>query len=89
MPNSLHLQMGLICTYIFQSFVYSVLLRIKHHVEPKGLHMAEQILRKSGEMSSAKDLTWNYADVLKAVHARDEYVKTISTAAEQGTVVVV
>merc|ERR1712232_924897 len=51
-----------------------VMLRIKHHVQATGLHMAEQIGRTDGKMTSAKDLTWNYADVLKAMHARSEYM---------------
>lgn len=36
-----------------------------------GMHMNEQIDRKSGELRSATDLTWNYANVLKAMHVRD------------------
>eukprot|EP00928_Gymnodinium_smaydae_P018804 TRINITY_DN1716_c0_g3_i1.p1 TRINITY_DN1716_c0_g3~~TRINITY_DN1716_c0_g3_i1.p1 ORF type:complete len:551 (-),score=106.00 TRINITY_DN1716_c0_g3_i1:396-2048(-) len=36
-----------------------------------GLHMNEQIDRTSGALLSAKDLTWNYANVLKAMKARD------------------
>jgi glucoamylase len=35
-----------------------------------GLHMNEQIDRNSGSLTSAKDLTWNYANVLKAMKAR-------------------
>lgn len=35
-----------------------------------GLHMNEQIDRNSGLLTSAKDLTWNYANVLKAMQAR-------------------
>jgi len=36
-----------------------------------GLHMNEQIGRDDGHLTSAKDLTWNYANVLKAMKARD------------------
>jgi glucoamylase len=36
-----------------------------------GLHMNEQIGRDDGQLKSAKDLTWNYANVLKAMKARD------------------
>jgi len=61
-----------------------VMIRIKHHVEATGLHMAEQITRDEGQMSSAKDLTWNYANVLKALHARGEY----ALAAITNTIVV-
>jgi len=49
-----------------------VLVRIKHHVKQTNFHMAEQIDRNDGHMTSAKDLTWNYADILKAMHARKE-----------------
>jgi len=35
-----------------------------------GLHMNEQIARDDGHLTSAKDLTWNYANVLKAMKAR-------------------
>jgi len=57
-----------------------VLLRIKHHTEAGALHMAEQIDRGDGHMTSAKDLTWNYADVLKAVHARADYLSASAAA---------
>eukprot|EP00929_Paragymnodinium_shiwhaense_P040513 TRINITY_DN2114_c0_g1_i2.p1 TRINITY_DN2114_c0_g1~~TRINITY_DN2114_c0_g1_i2.p1 ORF type:complete len:319 (+),score=91.45 TRINITY_DN2114_c0_g1_i2:1-957(+) len=36
-----------------------------------GVHMNEQIGRDDGQLKSAKDLTWNYANVLKAMKARD------------------
>jgi glucoamylase len=36
-----------------------------------GMHMNEQIDRSSGKLLSAKDLTWNYANVLKAMKARE------------------
>merc|ERR1712048_319400 len=36
-----------------------------------GLHMNEQIDKNDGHLRSAKDLTWNYANVLKAMAARD------------------
>lgn len=35
-----------------------------------GMHMNEQIDRNTGVQLSAKDLTWNYANILKAVKAR-------------------
>ena len=35
-----------------------------------GMHMNEQIDRNTGKMTSARDLTWNYANVLKAMKAR-------------------
>jgi len=36
-----------------------------------GMHMNEQIGRDTGVLLSAKDLTWNYANVLKAMKGRD------------------
>merc|ERR1712232_1494019 len=51
-----------------------VMLRIKHHVAADDFHMREQIDRLHGHQLSAADLTWSYANVLKALHARDEYV---------------
>mmetsp|Transcript_81034 Transcript_81034/g.204010 ORF Transcript_81034/g.204010 Transcript_81034/m.204010 type:complete len:546 (+) Transcript_81034:69-1706(+) len=47
-----------------------VLLRIKHHVQADDLHMREQISRSDGSQTSARDLTWNYANMLKAFKAR-------------------
>jgi len=65
-----------------------IMLRIKHHVQNTGLHMAEQIGRNDGQMTSAKDLTWNYADVLKAVHTRSEFVALSLEHDNQATVLV-
>lgn len=44
-----------------------------------GLHMNEQIDKNDGHLRSAKDLTWNYANVLKAMAAR-EAVQTARVA---------
>eukprot|EP00437_Effrenium_voratum_P038501 CAMPEP_0181469382 /NCGR_PEP_ID=MMETSP1110-20121109/37989_1 /TAXON_ID=174948 /ORGANISM="Symbiodinium sp., Strain CCMP421" /LENGTH=589 /DNA_ID=CAMNT_0023594285 /DNA_START=77 /DNA_END=1847 /DNA_ORIENTATION=+ len=55
-----------------------VMLRIKHHVQATDLHMAEQISRHDGSMTSAKDLTWNYANMLKAFNARTAAAKAIA-----------
>jgi len=49
-----------------------VLLRIRKHVLGAGLHLAEQLDRATGQPMSAADLTWSYATVLKALHARPE-----------------
>jgi glucoamylase len=65
-----------------------VMLRIKHHVQATGLHMAEQIGRNDGKMTSAKDLTWNYADILKAVNARSEYVALSTDHIGEATILV-
>lgn len=57
----------------------SLLIRAKHHAGP-GLHMSEQIYRGNdkmppltvGQMVGVEDLTWSYASVLDALHARSE-----------------
>jgi len=45
-----------------------------------GVHMNEQIDRNTGEFTSAKDLTWNYANVLKAMKVRDAAVAAIAAS---------
>lgn len=49
-----------------------VLLRIREHIEPDDFHCQEQIDKNTGKQTSAKDLTWSYATVLKAMHARGQ-----------------
>lgn len=43
---------------------------VRAHANPDG-SLSEQIDRDSGYMTSARDLTWNYASVLTALDARD------------------
>ena len=50
-----------------------VMVRIRTHVAGAGFHLAEQLDRGTGNPMSAADLTWSYATVLKAVHARAQY----------------
>ena len=59
-----------------------ILARIEKFARPDGLHLAEQMDRNTGAQLSAKDLTWSYATVLRAVHAR-------STLQGEDTVLVV
>lgn len=47
----------------------AILLLMKKYLV-NGMHMNEQINRDTGALLSAKDLTWNYANVLKAMKAR-------------------
>lgn len=54
----------------------SLLLMKKYLVN--GMHMNEQIDRNSGSLTSAKDLTWNYANVLKAMKQRAAAVNAMS-----------
>jgi len=46
-----------------------ILHRMKSFLR-NGMHMNEQLDRNSGRPLSAKDLTWNYANVLRAMLAR-------------------
>eukprot|EP00933_Yihiella_yeosuensis_P016844 TRINITY_DN1424_c0_g1_i1.p1 TRINITY_DN1424_c0_g1~~TRINITY_DN1424_c0_g1_i1.p1 ORF type:complete len:513 (-),score=151.45 TRINITY_DN1424_c0_g1_i1:332-1870(-) len=63
-----------------------VMLRIKEHVKSTDFHMQEQISRSDGTQTSAKDLTWNYANMLKAFKGRKDAVAAI--AAAEKTIVV-
>jgi len=47
----------------------AILLLMKKYLV-NGMHMNEQIDRDTGLLKSAKDLTWNYANVLKAMKDR-------------------
>jgi glucoamylase len=55
----------------------SIMLLMKTYLT-NGMHMNEQIDRNTGELKSAKDLTWNYANVLKAMKVRTAAADTIS-----------
>ncbi len=46
------------------------LARVKTHANADG-SLSEQMDRQSGYMTSARDLTWNYASLLSALEARD------------------
>lgn len=46
-----------------------------------GMHMNEQIDRDTGILKSAKDLTWNYANVLKAMKARKNAAGALAAVA--------
>lgn len=53
-----------------------VMVRLKKHLngDNNNLHCNEQLDRNTGVPMSAKDLTWSYANVLTAIHARKKYV---------------
>lgn len=59
-----------------------VLFRIRFHVE-KDFHLPEQIDRNQGIYRSAKDLTWSYAETLKALKKRDDLEKLLPAAKVQ------
>jgi len=52
-----------------------------------GMHMSEQLDRNTGKLISAKDLTWNYANVLKAMKARSEAAALLSATGSHSVVV--
>jgi len=47
----------------------AILVLMKKYLS-NGMHMNEQIDRNTGALLSAKDLTWNYANILKAMKGR-------------------
>ena len=47
------------------------LARVKYHPNPDG-SLSEQMDRDTGFMTSARDLTWNYAAFLTAIRSREE-----------------
>ena len=53
------------------------LLRIRYHTAELGFHMPEQLEKTTGKMSSAYDLTWSYATVLKAMKARGDALRML------------
>merc|ERR1712130_155713 len=58
---------------VFASAGDGVMERIRRHVVSDGFHLAEQIDRNTGSQVSAKDLTWSYAETLKALTVRRAY----------------
>jgi len=54
-----------------------VLDRIRYHVESYGFHLSEQLDKNTGVEVSATDLTWSYANVLKAMYYRNEMSQTV------------
>lgn len=58
----------------------STLLRLKAHVGGDKGHLSEQLDRNTGVQMSASDLTWSYAEVLNAMHHRDQYLQNAGKA---------
>jgi len=56
----------------------SVLNRIAYHVKGDNFHLYEQIDRNTGYQRSATDLTWSYANVLKAMFVRNQTATLIN-----------
>jgi GH15 family glucan-1,4-alpha-glucosidase len=52
--------------------------RLYKYVKNDGGHIAEQIGRNSGVQTSAKDLTWSYANILSAIQERKKSVSLLA-----------
>jgi glucoamylase len=66
----------------------AILVLMKKYLS-NGMHMNEQIDRNTGALLSAKDLTWNYANVLKAMAARKAAAAAIRSASSASSSVLV
>lgn len=55
----------------------SVMARLYKYVKNDGGHIAEQIGKNSGAQTSAKDLTWSYANILSAMQQRKKAYETL------------
>ena len=56
----------------------AVMYRLYKYVKNDNGHIAEQIGRNSGLQTSAKDLTWSYANILSAMQQRKKSVQMLS-----------
>ena len=56
----------------------SVMYRLYKYVKNDNGHIAQQIGRNSGLQTSAKDLTWSYANILSAMQQRKKSVQMLS-----------
>ena len=50
-----------------------VLDRLRYHVEPYAYHLNEQLNIDTGAPASVENLSWSYANVLRAMAARDSF----------------
>jgi len=57
-----------------------IMLRLKHHVLPLGLHCPEELNKDSGASQGAQDLTWSYGTVFGAMNARSDALAAISAS---------
>lgn len=64
-----------------------ILHRVRKHIDDAGtaLHMNEQLDRNTGKPTSAKDLTWNYANVLSAMADRTKAAAVLGAGAAAET----
>jgi glucoamylase len=56
----------------------AILNRLYKYVKNDDGHIAEQIAKNSGAQTSAKDLTWSFANVLSALHYRNTHLQTLA-----------
>lgn len=57
----------------------AVMNRLYKYVKNDGGHISEQIGRNSGVQTSAKDLTWSYANILSAIQQRRKSLTMLET----------
>lgn len=58
----------------------AILLRIRHHILPLGLHCPEELNKNSGASQGAVDLTWSYGTVFGAMDGRAAAMSAIQAA---------
>lgn len=56
----------------------AVMYRLYEHVKSGDGHIDEQIGKNSGQQTSAKDLTWSYANILEAMQERKKAVTLVN-----------
>lgn len=57
----------------------AVMYRLFQHVKDRDGHIDEQISKTTGVQTSAKDLTWSYANILSAMQERKKALALLST----------
>ncbi len=57
--------------------------RLYHHVSDRDGHVDEQISKTTGVQTSAKDLTWSYANILSAMKERNKASAMLSKIKKQ------
>mgnify|MGYP001002126650 CR=1 FL=1 len=60
----------------------AVMYRLFQHVKNDGGHIAEQISKTAGTQTSAKDLTWSYANLLSTMHFRNTHLSPLAKEIE-------
>lgn len=59
----------------------AILQRIRLHVKDDNFHLYEQISKSNGKQIGARDLTWSYAEVIWAMHARNVFFNVVDKEA--------